>query len=591
MVARIVLVSALVVLVALVSPGAVLAVSNPLVGGSPAPWWITTQLTVGQGDDRVPLVAEGRVMWQRVTESGGQSGAFVRDLATGTTSELGWPSYQAFDGQLGLSGSEFFPGDVALTDVSTGERRRLSGSYQLSTWMGMNPLDGGRALFTDTEHETLVLYDWATDTTTTVADNAIVDSYTENGRTNAYVRSFPSLRGDYIVWRGWQAGRKSTALFLKHLPTGKVTRIAALSDQDLGENGSACLPLLTEGCVVYESWEGGASRVYVYDIEKGTLSSIGSGRINLEAVGEEGAVVLLSEGDPGSYFYDFANGSLAKLPHIAQQARIDGDFVAYIAPSDYKAGPFETDVYVYDVRSGRARRLSGEGQDIRPSIEGNYVVWEGRSGIPGQNDWNILSAEISSTPPAAGFPDTGTSPYRTAIDALFADGVLEGYAESGRAGPDDPVRRAQFAKMVCLGLAIDVDESMEAPFDDLGEDFSGTFYPTEFVAAAEAHGIVRGVKPRIFHPWDNITRAQVITMTVRALEALATGRLRQPPQDFVGSVGRFDSTHAEAMRVAEFNGLLDGVVGFGGGWNPWVPMTRGEIAQILWNVIEAPRSP
>ena len=38
-----------------------------------------------------------------------------------------------------------------------------------------------------------------------------------------------------------------------------------------------------------------------------------------------------------------------------------------------------------------------------------------------------------------------------------------------------------------------------------------------------------------------------------------------------------------------FQGTLDGVVGFGPGWDPWAPATRAEVAQIIWGVRNAIR--
>ena len=39
------------------------------------------------------------------------------------------------------------------------------------------------------------------------------------------------------------------------------------------------------------------------------------------------------------------------------------------------------------------------------------------------------------------------------------------------------------------------------------------------------------------------------------------------------------------MRWADFNGLLTGVTGFQAGWDPWAQMSRGEVAQVLWNTM------
>lgn len=194
---------------------------------------------------------------------------------------------------------------------------------------------------------------------------------------------------------------------------------------------------------------------------------------------------------------------------------------------------------------------------------------------------------VPATMVAPTFADTADSPYMTAIELIADAGIASGYGD-GTFGPQDPLFRAQFAKLICLALRLPVDESMDPPFTDLGEDWLGSFYPTEFVAAAAQHGIVNGVRPGIFHPWVDVSRAQVVTMVVRALETVEPGRLVQPPASFTGSIGRFDPVHAENVRVAEYNHLLDDLVGFGPGWNPWAKMTRGEIAQVIWNGRSAP---
>jgi photosystem II stability/assembly factor-like uncharacterized protein len=191
--------------------------------------------------------------------------------------------------------------------------------------------------------------------------------------------------------------------------------------------------------------------------------------------------------------------------------------------------------------------------------------------------------QMQATP---SFADTASCPYLLAVENLAAAGIAAGY-DDGTFRPDVPLLRAQFAKMICLALKLPVDESMVAPFSDLGPDYLGTLYHHEYIAAAAANGIVNGTHPGIFDPWDDVTRAQVVTMVVRALKKLEPLRLATPPVDFRGSYVPLDPTHGDNLRVAEFNHLLDGLVGIGKGWNPWAKMTRGEIAQVLWNARDA----
>ncbi len=162
--------------------------------------------------------------------------------------------------------------------------------------------------------------------------------------------------------------------------------------------------------------------------------------------------------------------------------------------------------------------------------------------------------------------------------------VVSGYQDAEGSilfKPDDPVRRAQFAKMVSGVLRLPVNESLIAPFTDLGPDDPLNLYPHDFVAAAALAGIARGVDPGAFAPYADITRAQVVTMLVRGTEQVDPNALADPPAVYVGTMGDFSVDHGPAMRSAEYNGLLAGIQGFGRDWDPWQAATRGEVAQML----------
>ena len=206
---------------------------------------------------------------------------------------------------------------------------------------------------------------------------------------------------------------------------------------------------------------------------------------------------------------------------------------------------------------------------------------------PGQN--------VSVTPTGLGpvgqesFTDVGSgNPYATAIIGMALKGIVNGYqvGSTREFRPLDSVKRAQFAKMICGVMRLPVSEALVAPFDDLGPDVPTDLYPHEYVAAAGGAGITNGVHPREFVPYDPIKRAQVVTMIVRAANSLWPGALQTPPAQFVGKLAAFtDPNHGANMRVAEFNGLLTGLEGFGPVWNPWAATTRGEVAQMLWNLM------
>lgn len=187
-------------------------------------------------------------------------------------------------------------------------------------------------------------------------------------------------------------------------------------------------------------------------------------------------------------------------------------------------------------------------------------------------------------------------PYHDAILGLAQLGIVGGYPVGGgtQFRPANPVWRAQFAKMIDGTLGLAVFEAMPLPpFTDLGVDILlpspgvDNLYPHEYVAAAFDNGITTGITPTTFGPYMEISRAQVVTMVVRALQTLQPALLTPPSAGFTNTWGTsFSAIHGPNARIAEANGLLDGLPLTGAASDPWAPMPRGEVAQVLWNVYQ-----
>jgi molybdate transport system substrate-binding protein len=120
---------------------------------------------------------------------------------------------------------------------------------------------------------------------------------------------------------------------------------------------------------------------------------------------------------------------------------------------------------------------------------------------------------------AVSFSDVpSSSPYYKAITDLAGRGIISGYS-NGKFGPNDPVTRQQFAKMIVLSLGLSPKEGdypdPSVRFVDLGTDTS-SLYPHEFVATAALNGLTNGTDATHFSPLRNISRSQVVTMVKRA---------------------------------------------------------------------------
>jgi methionine-rich copper-binding protein CopC len=197
--------------------------------------------------------------------------------------------------------------------------------------------------------------------------------------------------------------------------------------------------------------------------------------------------------------------------------------------------------------------------------------------------WSFTTAAAALT-----FPDVPPSyPFYNAIQGMADLGIINGYT-NGNFGPNDPVRRWQFAKMIVGALSLPISESDSAtpPFTDLDPDNPSALDMTEYVAVAYKNGITTGVTATTFGPYTYISRTQVVTMVVRAVQGYSSSALATPPAGYQNTWGTgYSSIHGPLARIAEYNGLLAGIDLTGVANNPYSQMPRGEVAQILWNMM------
>jgi lysophospholipase L1-like esterase len=140
------------------------------------------------------------------------------------------------------------------------------------------------------------------------------------------------------------------------------------------------------------------------------------------------------------------------------------------------------------------------------------------------------------------------------------------------------------AKMLAGALGMPVYAGMlSAPFFDLGENLS-PLYPRDFVSASYHYGLIQGYSGGTFRPWAWISRAQTITLVVRAAEVFLPWTLALPPREWTGTTSGFtDPDHGSNVHIAEYNGLLAGLDLSRS--DLLAPATRGEVAQLLMNLM------
>lgn len=210
-------------------------------------------------------------------------------------------------------------------------------------------------------------------------------------------------------------------------------------------------------------------------------------------------------------------------------------------------------------------------------------------GVSSSERWRM--AQVWEELAAAGGGVPGVTPYHPraydeAASALVDRGIMQGYAD-GDLGLRDPAWRQQFAKMVVLSLGIPVSEADVCPFADVEAGGPATLYPDNYIAAAAAAGIVRGTDTGTFDPRAEVTRIQAVAMLTRGLDLVAPGALDAAPSGpgtpASAWAAHLTGDYLTAVARAEAGGLLDGLPL--AALDPWRPMPRGELAQVLWNCL------
>lgn len=386
------------------------------------------------------------------------------------------------------------------------------------------------------------------------------------GATRTWLVPFQSMNlfdiaGDWYVWVEWLAfdpgpedfDSATGSIQARHLKSGETITLGPA----IWGNTQADPPrpdidgdwVVWDTAVSVREWNN--TVLYAYDLAKRERRT------------------LVEEDDPESN----ACFSQVSKGWVAWQAQSGSNIRSYFRP--------------LDAASARPHPVShAVGQQYFPKLDYPWLVWmDNRSG-----NYEVYARHVSME---SQFTDV-TSPDEvwdwptTAIYTLAKAGVVQGY-DDGTFRPDNPVLRAQLARMLVGALGLEVrDGAIRSTFVDVpAGPPSDPLYPDDYVAVAAANGIVQGFSSSSFGPYQPVTRIQMVSMVVRALERLRPGRLEKPASDWKPQFPEAtDPTHGENVRLAEYNGLLSHW-GHSYPWEElhadlWDPATRGEMALILW---------
>ena len=163
---------------------------------------------------------------------------------------------------------------------------------------------------------------------------------------------------------------------------------------------------------------------------------------------------------------------------------------------------------------------------LADDISGDFAVFGGS--IP-----PTPSPVPSDSPEAPTFSDVSQDYWaHEEIEVLAKMGVVNGYPD-GTFLPENPVTRAEFAKMVLLSLGLTPKAPSAIRFPDVGKDHWAYLY----VEGLASLGLVEGYPDGTFQPEGQVTLAEVVAVVVRAKD----WTLQEPASDW---------------QVAELDGIV-----------------------------------
>lgn len=492
-----------------------------------------------EGVQGSPQIAGDLVVWEAGPDSG-TTDIYVYNLTTRQTRRLTNDAYRqsdpATDGRyVAFVTHPYQYSELWLFDSETGTMRKLSDAGRSTNTVGRPSVNEGRVAWVESDGRDFYLrvFDAA-------GDHMITATQT-NDHTLAQPLRSPVIGGNTVAWLSWtNPGRQ----VMPHESPWSVmvADLATLAPRTIGDAFAGDLGIQSDGALLaYTSFEFGAGDVlHVYETASGQETTL--------------------DPDPEHR----SSGGTAGFPTGGGRG-------------------------VGMARSG--------GQLIGPSLAGGRVAFTAYQSVnaPYADSDIILGYQGSPplvpaapSPPYRVFADLTGSPYARAVDELAGQGIVRGYQQGDRLlfEPDRPVLCWQFLRMVMDATGVKwFLYNNQSPFTDTFVNGVEIDTLRRVAEAGLELGITKGTAPTRFAPYQPITRAEAITMLIRAAEAKKPGSTTAPA-GFRGTLGSFSPTHADNLRRAEYLGLLEGLVGFGPVWDPWQPMTRGEAAQVLAELLD-----
>jgi beta propeller repeat protein len=186
--------------------------------------------------------------------------------------------------------------------------------------------------------------------------------------------------------------------------------------------GDQVEPDISGDRIVWKDYRDGVRRIYVYDLNTGTESTVAPNALQPRDVGISGDRIVYADrrnGDTDVYVFDVVAG--VEIAAIVAEGRqwypaISGDRVVWEDGRTFGT----QDIYVYDLASGTEAPVTQDAPDqYDAAISGDRIVWSDRNAVDGEAD--IYMAEIST----AAVPSIEAMIAK--VDEFVASGEIDNY--------------------------------------------------------------------------------------------------------------------------------------------------------------------
>ena len=493
-----------------------------------------TQLTDEQGTSFARPLLDGR--WAVWVAGEGRGPVYLRDLESGAT-------------------QEFSPqGHVESIELVGG----------LLAWQENLPSGGGR----------LLLYDRAR-------------GGAQATEVASWIRTF-AMDDSHLLWVD---GAEPTKLLLYDILSGETTELlqAPQPVESVAIDGQV---------VAWADRTGDRTTVRIHQLDEAKTTTLDTFGPFFPDLATDGRYVAWAGGEndtgPQAHPYDTRAKRAIALDSAEFQGSAPSLDQGRVAWSRFFSGRGRQAVLVQDLASGLTTQLSNGPFDSEgPVMSGGTVVWTLHNpNYQSPTGRGILVATAPKSPPEPAFADLAPNGlYRSATEWLGEQGYATGYpeGETSEFRPEQPLLRSQLCKLLAQILDIPMTEE-PASFPDLRMKESTEPYAAQATATLANLGILKGTGDEPLDAYAPLSRAQAATLVVRAADYARPGLLPTTPDGYPGVLFT-DLAHSANVTRAGFASLLDGLRGYGvwrgEGWLPWdmwAPISRGEAAQILWNL-------